>query len=181
MKVDNERELIEQAKEGSEGAFTAIVTANKQRVFRICLSLLRDAREADEAAQDVFVKLYESLERFRGESRISTWLYRVALNECASRRRGRAKLTASDDAGDPPDSKIGPDVALEQREAVDLLHRALDQMDEPFREVLVLRELEERTYEEIAVILEISIGTVESRLFRARQKLREILGKAEVR
>lgn len=177
MIVDNEQEWIERARQGDEAAFSELVALHRQRVFRFCLALLGDAQAADETAQDVFVKLYESLLRFRGESRLATWLYRVALNACVDRRR-RFWLTA-DAPIDTPSSRERPDEAFERQEDAARLYRALSQLPDEFRAALVMRELEERSYAEISEILGISIGTVESRIFRARERLAEILRKAK--
>lgn len=172
----DEKELIDRAKTGDEWAFAEIVRHHQGRVFRVCLAALGDRQAADEAAQDVFVKLFESIGRFRGASRLSTWLYRVSLNVCADRRRSRWWLrwlrTDPDDRAISPDR---PDRRMEDREMSRDVLAALQKLPASFREVLVLREMEEREYAEIAAIVGVSIGTVESRLFRARAKLKAIL------
>jgi RNA polymerase sigma-70 factor (ECF subfamily) len=177
LNVDAERELIERAKRGDEPAFAEIVRTHRSCVYRVCLAALGDPAAADEAAQDVFVRLYERLKQFRGESRLSTWLYRVAFNVCADRRRAiwwRRWLGL--DSVDPaaPES-VRPDRQAEESESVRLLGAALNRLPREFRDVLILRELEEREYADIAGILDIPVGTVESRLFRGREKLRREL------
>ena len=175
--VDAEAKWIERAKLGDEAAFTKLVRDHQARVYRVCLAALGDSREADEAAQDVFVRMHEKLRSFRGESRLSTWLYRVALNVCADRRRIRRwrNWIEVDLPESIPDRRARPDDRMEGQEAVERLQEALNRLDQPFRDILILRELEERDYAEIAAILGISIGTVESRLFRARKKLKQLL------
>lgn len=172
----DEQGLIDRAKSGDEGAFESLVTAHKDRVYRVCLALLKDPVAADETAQDVFVRLFEQIQKFRGESRLSTWLYRVAVNACSDRRRWWIRWMARMDVpAAEPSSPDLPDRRLELREDQIRVLDALNRLSSAFREILVLRELEERDYSEIAEILGLSMGTVESRLFRARKKLRAIL------
>ena len=173
----DENVLMGRVKEGDEEAFAEIVCQHQGRVFRVCLAALGDRQAADEASQDVFVRLFESIGRFRGDSLISTWLYRVALNICADRKRSkwwrRWLQIDPDDIGAISPNR--PDRQLEERETTQELLGALQKLPAGFRDVLILREMEDRQYAEIAKILGLTIGTVESRLFRARAKLKAIL------
>lgn len=175
--MDDELKLIERARRGDEAAFEAVVRRHKNRIYRTCLAMLGDPVEADEAAQDVFVRLYDNFRKFRGESRLSTWLYRVAFNGCADRlRKSRSeRMDRTELAGMDPPSSDRPDRWLEEKETAARLRRALDELPEEFREVVILRELEGCDYAEISEILDVPIGTVESRLFRGRQKLKDLL------
>lgn len=177
--MNSEEELIERARQGDESAFTALVSEHKRRVFRVCLAMLGDWQAADEAAQDVFVKMYESLSSFRSESRLGTWLYRVTFNVCAGRRRRLTRWISFEAEPRESVSADRPDLWLERREDIEKLHRALSRLPMEFQGVLILRELEGRTYEMIAEVLGIAIGTVESRLFRGRRRLREMLEKED--
>lgn len=179
--MSSELELIDRARRGDDSAFSELVRAHQTRIYRVCLAALGDPQEADEAAQDVFVRMHHKLSGFRGESRLATWLYRVALNICADRRRVRIwkRWIRLDWTEVRSESNDRPDHQAERREAREILWKALDRLSRPFREVLILRELEERDYADIAGILGISIGTVESRLFRAREKLRRIMREDE--
>lgn len=170
-------DVVGRARRGDAGAFEQIVMENQARIFRICYGMLGNTADADEAAQDVFVKLFGSIKSFRGDSRLSTWLYRVAVNTCTDRLRNRTwrRWLGLDAAETHSERRDRPDVQAEQREDVARLRRTMDGMSTKLREVLVLRELESREYAEIAEILGISIGTVESRLFRAREMLRRRL------
>ncbi|MBI4179735.1 sigma-70 family RNA polymerase sigma factor [bacterium] len=175
--MDEEQAWIERAKRGDEAAFAELVRRHQTRTYRICRAMLGDDREADEAAQDVFVRLYERLATFRGDSRLSTWLYRVTLNLCADRLRRRKwswwiGLDGLNLAGRAQDQ---PDRQAEDRDEVRRLSQAMERLPREFRDVLALRELEGRPYAEIAEILGISIGTVESRLYRAKEKMRNEL------
>lgn len=173
---DAEREWIVRAGEGDGDAFARLVESHQRMVFRVCLAALGDPQAADEAAQDVFVRLHDKLGTFRGDSRLGTWLYRVALNICADRRRGSVwRRWLGLDAARNHVSPDRPDVDAEQREAAGQLAAALNRLPRDFREILILRELEEREYAEIAAILGVALGTVESRLHRARRKLKEIM------
>jgi RNA polymerase sigma-70 factor (ECF subfamily) len=152
--------------------FEAILTEHQDRVFRLCASMLGSRRDAEDAAQEVFLKAYQNLHKFKGDSAVGTWLHRIAANHCLDLLRKRARRPAeplTDELGRRLFSKE-PDL-----EALDLAHRALSQLPEDYRLALTLRELQGFTYEEIAEITESSLDSVKARLRRAREQLQEKL------
>ena len=133
--------------------------------------------------QDAFVQAYVKLNTFRGSSAFYTWLYRIAFNLAMSHaRKGRATVSLenmkANSGSEPMDGRGGPEAGLAQRERVELVHTALGTLNIEYRQILVLRELEGCSYEQIAEILELPAGTVRSRLFRARLQLRDCLAPA---
>ena len=182
-----DKRLVAQAKSGDLKAFDQLVLRHQQMVFAVALRMLGDYDEATDVAQDSFVRAYQSLQAFRGEAKFSTWLVSIAMNLCRNRRRwwGRRKrvivASTDDPVGADGDETLGQllqdpgpspsDIAL-RRERHDQLMRALQQLEESHRSVIVLRDIEGCSYEEIAVVLRCQAGTVKSRLSRARAQLR---------
>jgi RNA polymerase sigma-70 factor (ECF subfamily) len=169
-------QLIERYRAGDAASAEALVLAHQAQVYRLALSILDDAAEAEEAAQDALLAALNALERYRGEAAFSTWLYRITVNECRGRlrkRRTRQRLTAAlqslfhtSEPPPPPESLA----ARHEREAA--LIRAINTLDEKHRVPLVLHYYHDLPTLEIAHILEISAGTVHSRLHTARSRLR---------
>lgn len=182
-------ELVERLKRREEAAFNAFVLRYQDRVFRIVLRMLGDRAEAEDLAQEVFISIFKAIESFRGDSQLSTWVYRVATNHCRNRlkylTRRRRQLTddfdeeaAADSQGSTsPDRQGTPDRLLEARQTEHMLQQGLLRLDEEQRELIVLREVEHLSYEEIMAITGLPEGTVKSRLHRARASLREYLEK----
>lgn len=177
-------QIVAQVLEGDTGAFSALVQRHHERVYRTAYSLVGDLDEADDLAQEAFIKAFRALRRFRGQSRFSTWLHRIAVNCCldylqSKHRRNFVSLDDYRENWHAPRIWMGraknADVRVERRELQEILERALGELPEAYRVTFVLREIEGLTYEEIAESLGCSIGTVKSRLFRGRAKLREIL------
>lgn len=177
-------QIVSQVLEGDTGAFSALVQRHHERVYRTAYSLVGDLDEADDLAQEAFIKAFRALRRFRGQSRFSTWLHRIAVNCCldylqSKHRRNFVSLDDYRENWHAPRIWMGraknADVRVERRELQEILERALGELPEAYRVTFVLREIEGLTYEEIAKSLGCSIGTVKSRLFRGRAKLREIL------
>ena len=168
---------------GDRAAFEQLMRQYNRRLYRLARATLRDDAEAEDALQDAYFAAYRSIEQFRGESTLSTWLSRLVLNECFGRlRRGarRQKVipmvspTQEMDAVPEPDSER-PDRVLARAQMRDLLERKLDTLPEAFRLVFVLRSVEELSVEETAKTLGIPEATVRSRYFRAKGLLREAL------
>ncbi len=175
---DEDIALVERLRAGEEDAFREFVETYQDRIITVCARVCGSTTDAEDVAQETFIKALRSIDRFAGNSALFTWLYRIAVN--ASRdhlaHRRRRPAVPLDSAGvDPADDAAGPDARLQTREIQQRVRSALDDLAEPFRTTLVLREMEGHTYDEIARILDISIGTVESRIFRARRKLRALL------
>ena len=173
-------DLIAAVLDGSEAAFGELVDRYKDRVFRLLSRYCRDSVECEDLAQDVFLKVFRKLHTFKHDSQFFTWLYRITVNAATDHlsRAGTRKLrlvedTAVFERGDQEDSS--PTASLEAEELAQITRAIVDQLPEKFRTILVLREFEGLSYTEIAEVLEIQLGTVESRLFRARQRFKDAL------
>jgi RNA polymerase sigma-70 factor (ECF subfamily) len=178
--VPPDAHLVEAAQRGDRDAFGDLVARYQDRLFNTLLRIAGSREDAADAVQDAFVQAYVKLDSFRGDSQFFTWLYRIAMNVAFSRRRRRrpmgslnaAKLNAGEE---PMDAAAGPRDQLLTEERAQQVHSALADLGEVHRKILVLRELEGCSYETIADILELPVGTVRSRLFRARMQLKEKL------
>ena len=173
-------DLIAAVLDGSEAAFGELVDRYKDRVFRLLSRYCRDSVECEDLAQDVFLKVFRKLHTFNHDAQFFTWLYRITVNAAtdhlsrASTRRLRlVEDTAVFERGDQEDDS--PTASLEAEELAQITRAIVDQLPEKFRTILVLREFEGLSYTEIADVLEIQLGTVESRLFRARQRFKDAL------
>ncbi|WP_394892794.1 RNA polymerase sigma factor [Mesorhizobium sp. AaZ16] len=188
-KIDLERlsdeELVEIARQGGENAIRLLVKRNNRRLFRVARAVVRDDAEAEDIVQETYVSAFTKLDSFRGNSRFSTWLTRIALNEALGRARKRrpaaelAELDISDSANGgsvimfpislkPP----GADAELARKQVRDLLEKAVDELPDPFRLVFILRDIEERSTEDTASQLSLKPETVKTRLHRARRLMR---------
>jgi RNA polymerase sigma-70 factor (ECF subfamily) len=188
VRVDPEAEarLIEGLRAGSESAYEYLLAHFQQPVYSLVQRLIDDPSEASDVTQDVFLKVFRNIGSFRGQSSLKTWIYRISVNEAHNRRRwfGRHRRAEveleSDEAGMSwldhlsDKSRTPYDLVLnqERREAIE---RALAGLSPAFREAVILRDLEDLSYEEIADVLEISIGTVKSRILRGREAMRKAL------
>ncbi len=176
--------IVAQVINGHVEAFSALVLHYQDRVFQTIYSMVGDRDEADDLAQDVFVKALRSLHLFRGQSRFYTWLYRIAVNRCLDHIKSRqlrvfvrendgevdvAVLEAQISVGKATDQEVS------QNEIQAILENALLNIPEEYRIAFVLREIDGLTYEEISEVLDCSVGTVKSRLFRARSRLQVLL------
>jgi RNA polymerase sigma-70 factor (ECF subfamily) len=173
-------ELIRRFLDGDTGAFAGLVERHRQRVYNVCLRLLGDADDAADAAQDTFVSVLTKLDRFRGDAAFTTWVHRIAVNACydvTRKRRRQPMLRLADDPdgaaedGGPP----VPDPADELAGTRDVL-AALRAIPEEFRTAVVLADLQDLPYEEIAKVLDVPIGTVKSRVHRGRVALARAMG-----
>jgi len=187
----DDRELVRNARKGDEQAFRQLVERYQRRIFQLALGMMKDADEAMDIAQETFVRVHRYLPSFKGDSSFFTWTYRIAMNLCldAQRRRGRAErvdLEQGDEAEieaamDPPSHALaGPQRTALNSELKEKIEEALASLSENHRAILLLREMDGLSYEELAKVLGIRKGTVMSRLFHARlkmqNKLREYLG-----
>jgi len=183
----SDRELIARCQTGDEPAFDALVRRHQQRAFNVAYQLLRDREDATEVAQDAFVRIYRSVKEFRGECEFTTWLHQIVVNLAHNKhrwwqRRGRALTVSLDAPLETDDGAVelqmpatggGPDAEAAKAEFVRTLSAKMAALPVQFREVLVLRNVENLRYEEIAVVLKCSVGTVKSRIARARDALRD--------
>lgn len=180
LPVDEDTQLIERTLSGDRSAFNGLVTKHQDRLYSSMLGVTGSAEEAEDVVQDAFVRAFTKLSSFQQSSQFFTWLYRIAFNTALSRhrrRRSRVSLdyTRETTGLEPVDDAESPEEPMLRRERVAMVRQAMDQLTEEHRMILVLREMDENSYETIAEILEISIGTVRSRLSRARFQLKLIL------
>lgn len=180
-------ELVARCQSGDRAAFRQLVEQYERRVFNIIVSVMGDLTEADDIAQEVFLKVYRSLPTFRGGSQFSVWLYRVTVNQCLDwlkRRRRRPAVVSLDRLVDQSEGDLdflfkdaSPDATetLDEARLQQAIHAALNTLTPDHRVVIVLKDLEGRSQEEIAAILDCPVGTVKSRLTRAREALKERL------
>ena len=179
--------LVETLREGAEGAYEELIQRFQQPVYALALRLLGDQGEACDVVQEVFLKVFRNIGSFRGQSSLKTWMYRITVNEAYNARRWffrhRRREVELDNNPDEarnwkeniPDSTRSPfDVACDRERHV-MIDRALEKINPIFREAVVLRDTMDRSYEEIAEILGVSLGTVKSRILRGREALREEL------
>lgn len=173
--------LVREALEGNQLSFQLLVERYQTRLFSLTRHYTRNPVEIEDIVQETFLKAYSRLASFQHQSSFFTWLYRIAINTILDflKRRGRSPVQAVEDpesAGETPErALVRPDSRLEREEIAEVTHKVLEQLPEIFRTALVLREFEDRAYQEIADTLGISIGTVESRLFRARARFKQKL------
>jgi len=166
---------------GDTAAFEEIVLAHQGRILTLCRYMLGNAADAEDAAQDTFLKAYKGLRSFRPEASVFTWLYRIAVNTCIDRRRKpflQSLFSAGEDGEaliDPRSDAPSPEKLLEARQISGAIERALERLSPKLRAAIVLKEIEGLAYEQIAQVLEISVGTVKSRISRAREELRRLL------
>ena len=167
-----EEALVAQARAGDADAFAALVQRYRDRLLNLAWQLLGDRDEAEDAVQDAFLFAYEHLSQFRGEARLSTWLYRITINACKMRRR-RHRFEPLPDDWEPPDEVDWRSLEAQwwRKRQVDAVLR---QLPEPLRLVLILREMHDLRYDEIAAVLDIPVGTVRSRLFEARKRFARV-------
>ncbi len=182
-----ETALIARARDGDQDAFGVLVRLHQRQVYNLALRMLRDPEEASEAAQEVFLAAWQGLRHFREEARFSTWLYRIAYRHCLkvaeSRRRDdatRAELAAEATRAQRPESvmttTLARDAEAQVREAV---RAEIALLPPKYRAALILRHIQELSYEEIAEVMRAPIGTVKTQLFRARAMLKERLSDLE--
>ena len=182
-----EAALVERCAAGDEAACAELVATHQRMVFGLALHLLGDRDEALDLSQEVFLRVFRTLSGFRGQSALRTWIYRIVINQARNRqrwwrRRHRAEQISLDEhlqhSGDLESSgDLPPDRLLASKETAAHIWRALDRLPFDQRTALILREIDGLRYEEIAFSLNVAVGTVKSRLTRARQALRaELLG-----
>lgn len=187
----DERALIEKLKQRDEAAFSVFVLRYQERVFRLILRMLGDRAEAEDLAQEVFISVFKAIDGFRGDAQLSTWVYRVAANHCRNRikylvRRRRQVTEGFDEQSEESSPGLAsrthhdpPDQLMEARQTEHLLQHGLMSLDAEQRELVVLREVEHLSYEEIVAITGLPEGTVKSRLHRARAGLRAYIERYE--
>lgn len=176
-------DLVELAREGAKDAFSVLVLRYQDRILSTVTARVGNAETARDLAQEVFIKAYRGLGGFKSQSGFYTWLYRIAINTTLSWRRKalrRGQMASLDRAWkaddgserrDTPDQGIGPSQDAERREEAGLVRAAISRLEDEYNEVVVLRDLQGLSYDEIASILQCPVGSVKSRLHRARKRL----------
>ena len=191
--AQRDSELVRRFNAGDETAFIEIMTHYREKLFPIVQSLLRNHADTEEIVQDTFIRAHRGLARFRGDSSLATWLHRIAVNLARNRywyffrRRRHATLSFDCPLGDDSDATFtdlvaadapDPARAATNDEFAALVETCMEKLDPRHREILTLRNLLHRSYEEIATALGINVGTVKSRIARARENLRGLLAEA---
>jgi len=186
--LTDERNLVERVKSGDQSAFRAIMEQNNQRLYRVARAVMKDDTEAEDVVQETYLRALSNLSKFRGESSLTTWLTRIALNEALGRKRKQRAMvtletveTAQETSAQiiqfpAMNTETDPERSAAQNEIQRLLERAMDGLPGPFRVVFVMRDVEEMSIEETASHLGIRPQTVKTRLHRARRLLRQSLG-----
>jgi RNA polymerase sigma-70 factor (ECF subfamily) len=183
---DNEHLVVDRLKQGDEAAFRLLIRKYQSKLYSIAYGITLDREESLDIVQDVFLKVHQKIHTFRGESSLSTWLHRITVNMCLNWKRRWIRRfrwhhrPLDKEEGDYPELGTSdglPDAMYEQKELRDILWKQLGELPEEARAVFVLKEMEGLSYDEIAGALKIKTGTVSSRLFYARRKLRKGLEK----
>src|ERR1700733_10405672 len=187
-----EAAIVAELKAGSELAYTWLIGEFHQPVYSLDYRIVADSSDAADTTQEVFLKVFRGMKQFHGESSLKTWIYRIAIHEASNRRRWWFRHKARETSIEPADGGSGPDTGLAIKDTLtdeaespfdNLIHeeirvrveQELRKISEPYRTAVILRDLEDMSYEEIAEITEVSLGTVKSRLTRGRGALRERL------
>jgi len=177
----DDNDHIENFRKGDVSAFESLVLKYQDRIYTLCRYLLENPQDADDAAQDTFLKACQGLDRFKPEASFYTWLYRIAVNTCLDQRRKTSLRRnifiagGSDFLDTAPSQAPSPESGYEAKQSMDSLRTALNRLSGKLRAPLVLKEVEELSYEEIAAVLDVSVGTVKSRISRAREELRKAM------
>jgi RNA polymerase sigma-70 factor, ECF subfamily len=168
----DERALIERCRAGDDIAFSELVDRYKNLVYAIVARMVTDRTQADDLAQEVFLKVHRGLPYFRGEARLSTWIYRIVLNVCTQARgRRRAEVTGVEPLQEPG----GTDASFADFELRERLEKAIAQLPENYRLLISAHYLDGVQYESLAEALNIPIGTIKTHLYRAKRRLRELM------
>lgn len=185
MTREEEDELISRVQKGDKTSFEKLVLENQKKVYNLALRMVGNEEDALDMSQEAFIKAYNSIALFRGDSRFSVWLYRLTTNVCldflrAEGRKAHNSLSYISEENEEkeieiPDDRFSPENVVEKTELREAVNRGLLSLPKDYRAVLLLREIDGLSYEEIADALSLEVGTVKSRIFRARKRLCSIL------
>jgi len=184
--------FVQELQAGSEEAFASLLEAYQHPVFNLIAHIVENSSDAADVLQDVFLKVFRGIRHFHGDSSLKTWIYRIAVHEASNHRRGwirrhRREPFSLDESMTQPAAALAEDrsetpyQAFEQSEREGMVKRALASLAQPYRTVVVLREIEGMSYEEIAKVVGVAEGTVKSRLMRGRELLRQKIVRLGVR
>ncbi len=187
MQLVDDQTLILQCRAGDQAAFRELVKRYQQKAYGIAFSMLRDADDAMDVTQEAFIKVHRYLDNFKGSSSFYTWLYRITVNLCIDhiRKNKKAQTVEYEDAMDhdegqggellPSTMDMDPARNLDRRELREMIDRALERLSPTHRAVILMREVEGLSYKEMAEVMEVSMGTIMSRLFHARRRMQAAL------
>ncbi|SDZ32345.1 RNA polymerase, sigma-24 subunit, RpoE [Proteiniborus ethanoligenes] len=183
--VDREQKLIKKCMKGNLEAFDELIGKYEKTAYNIALKMLKNPEDAMDVSQEAFIKVFRSIKTFNFGSSFSTWLYRIVTNTCLDFLRKKTTNVYSIDnpiqtddgeiERDIPDDSHTPEELLERKLTKELVNNSIDKLDDNHRTVIILRDIQGFSYEEISTILDCSIGTVKSRISRARNNLKEII------
>ena len=183
--AETEKDLIRRVKNGDQDAFGQLVLTHQNKVYTLCVHMVTNREEAEDLAQEAFLKAWRNLDSFQEESSFATWMHRLTTNVCLDHLRKQARrqnistaVSLDDEESgwtEPVDHTQDPQRRLEQREQRELLAKALNELPEHYRRLIIMREVSGLSYQEIADALDADLGTVKSGISRARERLRKIL------
>lgn len=186
MEDKREQQIIIQAQQGDMQAFETLITTYEKKIYGICLRMMGNEPDAYDAAQEVCVKIWKQLGSFEGNAKFSTWIYRIATNQCLDHLRKRKQKdeislfqtnsqTEDEWMIDVPSSEMSTEEQMDQKVLGEVIQQGLGELKPEYREMIVLRDVMGNSYDEMSRILDVSVGTVKSRLSRARSALKKIL------
>jgi len=175
MEPDHERELVERCRRGEVGAFEELVDRYKNLVFAMIMRTFPDRSQAEDLAQDVFLRIHRGLPYFRGEARLSTWIYRIVVNLCTQDRGRRMSSVSLDDANARVSTPAAADRHADDLELRDRLEKAIAQLPAQYRLLIAAHYLRGVQYEDLAEAMNMPLGTVKTQLHRAKRQLRMLL------
>jgi RNA polymerase sigma-70 factor (ECF subfamily) len=181
-----DEQIVEIAVDGNSDAFGEIVKRWERKIFALCFGMLSREDEARDAAQETFIAAYRNLKNFRGDAKVSSWLHRIAVNQClTTKRRNKTRSESFLDDETNTDEKVfvaparlSPSRTIEQNERVRLVQQAVGSLSEDLRQVIVMKEFEEMTFQEISDTLDVPLSTIKSRMYTALKQLRMKLEKS---
>lgn len=178
--MKDQENIIARARRGDADAFEQLVVAYRDQVFRLALRMCGNEADADEVAQEAFLSAWKALPNFRGDSQFSTWLYQLTSHAAIDLMRREKRQIAAEDITEvsAPDPGPSPQQQAERSETRQAVRDAMEQLSPEYRQIVVLRFLQELSYEEIGAVLKLPPGTVKSRLNRAKSQLKDILSKS---
>lgn len=182
--MEQDNLLIERVLAGETDAFEQIVTRYQKRVYSLCYRMTGNEQDAYDLSQEAFLRVYNNLKSFKGDSSLSTWIYRISSNICIDhlRRSKKARIISLTPAYeeesseiDLPDDTYSPEVNYSKQELAEAIGSAINRLSSDHRQIIILRDINQLSYDEIGRVLDLEPGTVKSRIFRARDNLRRIL------